>query len=82
MTTNHLKLTQAFDNHSTPAVWAVIPVLWTVFTKLALTMQTECCLFTRTYMSDKKNTVRCKCEKTIDRSWRLILHALLRSAFI
>jgi hypothetical protein len=81
MTTNHLKLTHAMDNHSTPAVWAVVPILWFVYTKLALIMQTECCLFTSTYRADKKNRASCKCEKTIDRSSRLILNALLRSAF-
>jgi hypothetical protein len=64
------------------AVWAVIPALRFVFTKLAFIMQTECCLFALTYMADKKNTARCKCENTTDRYLRLILHALLLSAFI
>jgi len=41
MTANHLKLTHAMDNYSTPAVWALIPLLWFVFTKLTCIMQTE-----------------------------------------
>lgn len=82
MTTNHLKLTHAMDNYSTPAVWVLIPLLWYVFTTLTCVMQTECCLFTRTFMADKENTTCYKCEKNINRSSRLILHALLRSAFI
>jgi len=39
--TNHLKLTQAMGNYSTPVVWVLIPLLWFVFTKLTCIILTE-----------------------------------------
>jgi len=41
MTTNHLKLTHAMGNYSTPTMWVLIPLLWFAFTKLTCIVLTE-----------------------------------------